>query len=573
MPKPKPKAAPPRAPASTRGLRRAIIYIRVSTSEQEKYGTSLEKQREKCIAYALEHSFSVVAEVFQDDYSGATPIESRPAGARAYAMLKDGLADTLIAFSVDRIVRPPEEGDEFDTAIMIRNLARIGCEIHTVEDGHIASDFSGLLMAVLKARSAGEERRKIMGRSLDGRQRKAARGQWVGQGPAPWGWRRTGRGRDAALQIDDTAAVFYRRMFTDCRAGVALNEIARQLTADEVPTPRGGRGWYRSYILDLLRSRRAIGEFTHGEQIVRLPELAIVDAATFEAVQEILDEQARVSQRNRSHDYLLSGYIQCQCGRSMCGRAENRARRAAKGAKPDLYYRCTQSYSDRHMATCRTPCVRADRIEPVVWAWLGALVRDEGELRVRLAEAQAKHQSTQATERERLAEMTRGIERADRRMAQLLATLPDNAPASALAALRAELDREGRQRDALAAERDALARRIEAGSITDADTARVLAMASAIRAGLAPGAEPSYEFRRDVCAAFRLSVVVRWDADGREEYDCCVWFLPEREIVTPIAQPGSITRPRNRCNRVQALIAIGAVPLFQAALRPERERV
>lgn len=559
----------PTPPAFIGVLRRAIPYVRVSTAEQERYGTSPDKQREACLRYALEHGFVVASEPLEDDYSGATPIEARPAGGKAYAMLRDGLADTLIAFSIDRIVRPPEDGDEWDVPVLIRGLAKIGCEIHTVEDGRIGTSFADLLMAVLKARSAGEERRKFMGRSLDGRQRKAAAGKWVGQGPAPWGWRRSGRGREATLQINEGAAAFYRRMFMDCRDGTALNEIARQLTADGVPTPRGGKGWYRSYILALLRSRRAIGEFTHGTQVVYLPDLSIVDIATFEVVQEILDEQARASTRNRQHDYLLSGYIQCQCGRAMCGRAENRARRAERGAAPDLYYRCTASYSDRHLATCHTPFVRADRIEPAVWDWLGSLVRDEAELRMRLAEAEERRHAEQAVEQVTLEDLTRGIERADRRMAQLVGVLPDDAPESARAALRAALDREGRERDALAARRDALARELAAGDFSAADVERVCALASAIRAALAPGMHPSYEFKRDVCAAFRLSVEVRWDEEGHEEYHCCVWFLPERQAVTPIAQAGRITRPRNRCSRVEALLAIGAVPLFATALRPD----
>ena len=106
---------------------------------------------------------------FADDYTGTVPIEARLEGCKAYAMLADGEADALIAYRIDRIVRPPEEGDEWDMPILIRGLAKLGKELHTCDRGQLSTSFADLLIAMLDAKSAGHERRKLMERSSAGR--------------------------------------------------------------------------------------------------------------------------------------------------------------------------------------------------------------------------------------------------------------------------------------------------------------------------------------------------------------------------------------------------------------------
>jgi DNA invertase Pin-like site-specific DNA recombinase len=123
------------------GHKRAVIYARVSTDEQADKGYSLQSQVEACGKYAHDHGleiaggryFDKVAKTlvdepnentvsircFIDDYTGTVPIESRPEGRKAYEMLRNNQADVLIAYRIDRIVRPPEDGDEWDMPILI----------------------------------------------------------------------------------------------------------------------------------------------------------------------------------------------------------------------------------------------------------------------------------------------------------------------------------------------------------------------------------------------------------------------------------------------------------------------
>jgi DNA invertase Pin-like site-specific DNA recombinase len=103
---------------------KATLYARVSTDEQAG-NYSLPTQLEACQRYAKKHGFEVVGE-FADDYTGTVPIEARPEGGKAYAMLAEGEADALIAYRIDRIVRPPEEGDEWDMPILDTRPGKAG---------------------------------------------------------------------------------------------------------------------------------------------------------------------------------------------------------------------------------------------------------------------------------------------------------------------------------------------------------------------------------------------------------------------------------------------------------------
>lgn len=103
--------------------KRAILYARVSTTDQKDKGYSIPSQFDAMRKYATREGLEIVAE-FQDDYSGATPIEYRPEGSKAYKMLKDGGADMIIAYTIDRFVRPAEDGDEWQLPILLQGLAK-----------------------------------------------------------------------------------------------------------------------------------------------------------------------------------------------------------------------------------------------------------------------------------------------------------------------------------------------------------------------------------------------------------------------------------------------------------------
>ena len=383
--------------------KRAVLYARVSTDEQAAKGYSLPSQLEAMRKYAAQQDFEVVAE-FCDDYSGATPIEFRPEGKKAYAMLQGGQADVIIAYTIDRFVRPPEEGDEWDMPILIRGLAKLGKEIHTVRRGKLNTNFADLLIALLDARKAGEERRDIRERSMRGKRAKVKSGKVIGV-RAPYGYRyiRDERGKAIALEIDETTARIVRLIYRWYVYGdehgnrLAIAPIAARLSEMGVLTPgetqsgykrtRNSAMWHCSAVGRILKSELYIGIWRFGKKIggtskrrpldetVTTSNPAIIDQALWEQAQAQRARNQAYSPRNTRHEYLLSGLIRC----GLCGMMYGGSFSKPDPNRPGLRYYSDIYYKARHVhleGRCRNKTIRADAIEADIWDEIKELFKD-----------------------------------------------------------------------------------------------------------------------------------------------------------------------------------------------------
>src|SRR5689334_21514043 len=82
-------------------MKRAIIYVRVSTEDQaDNY--SIASQKAACQKYAEEHGFTVIA-VCEDVMTGSTL--DRPQLTEARSLIRQGAADILIVYTLDRLTR------------------------------------------------------------------------------------------------------------------------------------------------------------------------------------------------------------------------------------------------------------------------------------------------------------------------------------------------------------------------------------------------------------------------------------------------------------------------------------
>jgi site-specific DNA recombinase len=82
------------------GIRRALIYVRVSTDAQERDGTSLDSQERACRELAQTAGWLVVQSI-RDSASGYTL--ERPGIRRLRQLLEQGAADVVVAYAVDRL--------------------------------------------------------------------------------------------------------------------------------------------------------------------------------------------------------------------------------------------------------------------------------------------------------------------------------------------------------------------------------------------------------------------------------------------------------------------------------------
>lgn len=358
---------------------KAIVYTRVSTNEQTK-GYSLPTQAKGGKEYALNHGLEVVA-VINDDISGATQLSEREGGQKLLGLVDNQEIEAVIVWRLDRLSRPPE-GEYSRLLTTIEYLARHGVSVHDCETGEVKKDMASIMIAFFKGLAASQERSAIRERTMRGIEAKAREGKWIGQGDAPYGYRKIGTGRDAYLEIDPERAKIVRRIF-DLYVGkygrpFSFKQIAALLTEEGVPSPgqvkRGGRkgkgGWYTATVSKrIINNPNYIGVFTAQGYTIHMPELAIIEEEIWKLAQERKERNRLNSKRNQKRKYLLSGRLTCICGARMQG--ESKKRRAGGY---NVYYRCQNHRYAHIVGDCPVNYVRTDLIEPKVWEWLTDLL-------------------------------------------------------------------------------------------------------------------------------------------------------------------------------------------------------
>ena len=440
-------------------IRKAILYARVSTDNQADKGYSLPSQLDACRRYAEQHGFEIVGE-FQEDYTGTIPLERRPEGRKVYAMLSGNQADVIVAYTVDRLVRPPEEGDEWDFPVLIRGLALLDKEIHTCDIGKLKTDFASLLIAMLGAKGAGDERRKIIERTARGRNEKASRhGKVVGSNRAPYGYRfvRDAFGKVFGLEIYEPHARIVRLIFKwyvhgdDDGTRLSLWAIGNKLTKLKVQTPGENRAdqikkdkirvtksgrelklrrgvWSSTSISNIIKNESYAGTWRYGQRIgeggsrgrrsveqqiaVSIP--AIVDRATWEQAQAQRKRNAALSKRNGKRDYLLRGYLKCTCGRSMSGCFDGRSELTTHRR-----YRCVSICYRKRGEVCREKSIAADFAETFVWERIRQKFEHPEKLRSDLKASQAQAVKGDETKRAELEAVNEMIAEVDREIEEL----------------------------------------------------------------------------------------------------------------------------------------------------------
>jgi len=522
---------------SNNGHKRAVLYARVSTDEQKDKGYSLPSQFDAMRKYAAQEGLTIVGE-FQDDYSGATPIEFRPEGAKAYTMLKAGGADAIIAYRIDRYVRPPEDGDEWDLPVLIRGLAKLGKEIHVCNRGKLKTDFADLLIAMLDARKAGEERRDIRERVMRGKRRKVKEGKVIGI-RAPYGYRlvRDEHGKVITLEIDETTGrivqIIYRWYVLGDESGRRLSSraITRRLSEMGASTPgerqkgytrkRGKAMWNHEMVRHILSNELYAGIWHYGirttEQTKRedwesvsanIP--AIVDRETWERAQAQRAKNQALAKRNAKREYLLSGRIRC----GLCNSAYY-----GTFLRGVLYYR--DSWEKTHHQGLEGGCVnksiRAGAIEADIWDEIRELFSDLDRLWADLKAAQQNEDDQLKPLRDKLQITDDLIRHEEHEAAKIAAALPDTEKGSTARKLLIERDRDISARLAdLAKQREKIIAELGARKLTDDAIETIMQFARNAREGIE---NATFEDKRRLLEILDVQVTV---TPGKYHLKCVI---------------------------------------------------
>lgn len=204
--------------------KQAVVYMRVSTSEQGKSGLGLASQKDAISRFCAVEGFEIAKE-FSEVASGKLPVDARPELAAALSLAKK-LKCPVIVSKLDRLSRDVA----FISGLMSRGVPFIVAELGVDTDPFVLHLFAAL----------SEKERKLIG------QRTSAALQELKKAGVVLGNRTNladaqQKGRDA---VKENAQSFARRVHPQIAEmlahGKSYNAVAARLNGIGVPTARGG---------------------------------------------------------------------------------------------------------------------------------------------------------------------------------------------------------------------------------------------------------------------------------------------------------------------------------------------
>jgi site-specific DNA recombinase len=434
------------AQADGRSGRVAAIYARVS-SERQRQDETIHSQTVGLRELAAGRGLLVPEDlVFEDEgFSGATL--TRPALERLRDRAAEGAFELLLCHAPDRLARRYAY-----QVLLLKELARTGIEVIFAKEPERGGTPEDELLRQFQGMIAEYERAQIAERTRRGKLHRARGGSQAVMSGAPYGYRYVKKSEhmEGFWQVDETQAQVVREVFeryvTD---GVSIGELARWLTERGIPTATGKTRWDRSSVWAMLRNPAYRGQAAfgktktsehhggpsrttrqrgerHGRRLTRrdqpveswtlIPVPPLVTEETFEFAQARLLENAHFARRNSKELTLLQGVLVCrQCGYSWY-RTSTRT-----SNKRISYYRCLGQDGWRYPdgKRCSSRPVRADELDPLVWAEVRRLLEDPALVRAeidrRLAAARTEHPAARRRDT-----LERDLTRADQAIARLI---------------------------------------------------------------------------------------------------------------------------------------------------------
>jgi site-specific DNA recombinase len=254
----------------------AAVYGRVSTEEQG-HGFSLPTQLAACLALADKEGYMVPESYrFADEVSGTTL--DRPGLRLLRDLVRTRVVSAVLVYDPDRLSRTLGHqlllSEEFEQAGI-----RLLIVSHPLEKGP-----EGWLFFQMRGAIAEYERAKILERLNRGHLGRAQAG-YPGGGTVPLGYRYVAGHKQGFFEIEEEEAALVRRIFSMCLSGMNTQAIARQLSAERVPTHQDRAGhrilgkkklakgiWNKISIHHLLRNENYIGRLTYN-RFQRVPGL------------------------------------------------------------------------------------------------------------------------------------------------------------------------------------------------------------------------------------------------------------------------------------------------------------
>jgi len=350
-------------------MKRAGIYMRVSTDRQKKQDT-IASQRRILPGLARDRGYKVVDQYVDEGASGES-VEGRPEFQRLLGDVKLGKVDAIIAVDFDRITR---SSNEMEQAFIRQTFKEHGVIIETINGTHDLKNYENALVSGIMGLVASMEKSKILARTRRGKETKWKNGKHA-SGHVPFGYR-TNSTKEYVIEPNEAEIV--QKVFELAAKGQGACVVANQLNALGVAVPselrgvcshaRRYEGWSKSSVRKILDRTCYIG-FTYvnvtqrskGKRVaaprsdwIKVNYPPLVSEGIYNEVQRLKKVQRTNSGRYNSK-YIVSRLVRCECGSKLAVEPQRDG---------SFFYSC---YRQRRLRLCDMPWQKGEQLETAIW--------------------------------------------------------------------------------------------------------------------------------------------------------------------------------------------------------------
>ena len=277
-------------------MKKAAIYIRVSTDAQREEGYSIDAQKEMLTAYCISKGIKNYEYYIDGGFSGSNI--DRPELSRLISDIKAKKISCVLVYKLDRLSRSQK-----DTLYLIEDVFNPhGVDFISLNESMDTSTPLGRLMLGILSAFAQLERENIRERTRMGMKERIKSGLWPGGGRIPFGYDYDSQ---KGILVPNEDAKTVRRIYDLYLEGYSPRRIA-EITGLK----------YERLAIQILKRKSNAGYIEYnGEEFIGKHE-PIISLDKYNAAMETMRERSAI--RNTESLHLLTGLMVCgRCGAKM----------------------------------------------------------------------------------------------------------------------------------------------------------------------------------------------------------------------------------------------------------------
>ena len=317
----------------------AVLYRRVSTTDQKNFGTSLNTQKSQLLKWCDSNEVNILKD-FEEDYSAKSFNRPAIAELRKYILDNPKKVDLLLVTKWDRFSRDFFGGEAFE-----RFLATKGVTVHDISSPiDPADEYQWLSKMIYRALPEQENRIKSV-RVKEGMRQGLKDGRYNNKAPKGYINTRDEEGKPL-IQPDPSCAPLVTALFNEyARGHLSQNQLLKDIRFKDLNLSKSNLS--RMLCNPTYAGKVFIPAYRdEAEQLIDGRHKPLVNWSTFQIV------QAHISGRNRSKQkpsklnasLPLRRHLKCPtCGSNLTG-----SRSKSKTGKYYFYYHCNTRVGCNH---------------------------------------------------------------------------------------------------------------------------------------------------------------------------------------------------------------------------------